>query len=97
MKIFLAVIITVAFTVSGGALAWADHDFQKGISEYKKRDFRAAVKHLSAYVEATPDPRAYYLLGYASYKLKDFDASRRYFREAYLLDPGFDPRRIELK
>lgn len=69
--------------------------YEKALAAYAKKDFKAAVEYLKEYVEQEPNAKAYYLLGYASYKIKNFDESAGYFKEVYLLDPGFDPKTIK--
>jgi tetratricopeptide (TPR) repeat protein len=58
---------------------------------YHKKDFKKAILYLQEYVGQKPDPYAYYLLGYANYKLKNHAESAKYFREAYVLDPNISP------
>ena len=67
-------------------------DLQKGLKYYGKKDYKNAEKYLKSYISQTPDPAAYYLLGYADYKLKKFDEANRYFAEAYLIDPDISAR-----
>lgn len=67
-------------------------DFKKGLRYYGKRDYRNAEKYLKSYVSSVPDPAAYYLLGYADYKLKKFDDASAYFTEAYLIDPDISAK-----
>ncbi|MCL5024787.1 MAG: hypothetical protein M1497_15750 [Nitrospirae bacterium] len=101
----LALLITAFFLVS--SLYAQDELFEKGRRAYLRGDFKSAVKYLSEYVARTPDPEALYLLGYASYEVKrktgpakgrrDFwgdTATRRYFKEAYLIDPNVSARTI---
>jgi TolA-binding protein len=66
-------------------------EYDKALKAYMKNDFRSAVTCLIKYVNEKPDPDAYYLLGYASYKLKRHDEAMKYFREAYLIDPDSSP------
>lgn len=67
-------------------------DLQKGLKYYGKKDYKNAEKYLKSYISQTPDPAAYYLLGYADYKLKKFDEANRYFAEAYLIDPDISAK-----
>jgi len=75
----------------------AEDDYVKGLSFYKKRDFRASIKYLLEYTNKTPDPGAYYLIGYANYKLKNHEAAIKYFKDTYMLEPNFKPSAIEMK
>lgn len=93
MKKIVTLLLALAAVFSAPP-AFADHDYRNGIARYQKRDFRGATASLQAYIGRTPDPRAYYLIGYAQYKLKNFPEARKYFSEAYLLDPKFDPSSI---
>ncbi len=92
--IILLLAVLIPFTVSK---ATADNDYTAGLSFYIKGDFRSSIEHLKAYIEKNPDPRAYYLIGYASYKLEDYSTAIKYFNEAYSIDPDFDPSTINLE
>ncbi len=65
--------------------------YTKGTNAYAKKDYKTAVKYLREYVEKKPDAHAYYLLGYAYYKLNNHPESMRAFKEAYNLDPTVSP------
>ena len=69
--------------------------YEKALRAYQKKDFRTTVKYLTEYVERNPDAGAYYLLGYAHYKLKNRKEASEYFRQAYLVDPNFTPKAID--
>ena len=93
MKIFLSV-LTVFFLLSSPALA-NTVSYEGAFALYQKGDYRKAIKYLKEYVEKKPDPRAYYLLGYACYKIKQNTESVRYFKEAYVLDPNASPAMLK--
>ncbi len=78
------------------AASTASADYAAGVSFYKKQHYAECIRELRAYTEKTPDPRAYYLMGYASYKLRDFSGAREYFNKTYLLDPNFGPSSLEI-
>jgi tetratricopeptide (TPR) repeat protein len=65
--------------------------YKKGTAAYAKKDYKTAAKYLREYVEKKPDAHAYYLLGYAYYKLKNHPESMRAFKEAYNLNPDVSP------
>lgn len=67
-------------------------DFEKGLRHYRKRDYRSAEGYFKKYISGTPDPAAYYLLGYTDYKLKKFEDASGYFAEAYLIDPNISAK-----
>ena len=106
--IFASVFSAVIFLAS--VLHAQDELYEKGRRAYLKKDYRTAVKYLGEYVAKNPDAEAYYLLGYARYELlrktgssrgkKDFwgdTETSRYFKEAYLIDPGISARSVDLK
>jgi tetratricopeptide (TPR) repeat protein len=89
MRIFVLGLIAL-FLMS--SLVFADTGgFKDALSFYKKGDFKHAAKYLKEYVGKNPDPYAYYLLGYASYKMKNYSESIKYFKEAYTIDPNLSP------
>jgi len=81
----MAVLLTAVFAAA------QENIYDKAVRAYGKKDFKTAVKYLKEYVEKKPDAYAYYLLGYALYKMKDNPASAKYFREAYTIDPNVSP------
>ncbi|MDH4231570.1 MAG: hypothetical protein OEW04_06015 [Nitrospirota bacterium] len=98
MKKLLLFIVVSLFLLSAVPAVHAEEDdaYQKGLMYYKKHDYKAAITHLKSYTENTPDPRAYYLIGYASYKIKDYATATKYFSDVYLIDPEFKVSSIEL-
>lgn len=102
-KVLFAILSTVILFVS---VSYAQNDlYEKGRRAYQKRDYKTAVRYLSEYVVSNPDPRAYYLLGYARYEMlrktgspkgrKDFwgdTQTAAFFREAYLIEPNISAR-----
>ena len=80
------------------SLLYAQADpYEKGLQAYLKRDYRNAARYLKEHVAKKPDAQAYYLLGYANYKLKNKEEAMEYFREAYLVDPQITGKRIGFK
>jgi tetratricopeptide (TPR) repeat protein len=78
-----------------------ESDYELGVAAYAARQYKKAAQHLLKYLEQSPDARAYYFLGYAIYALeregsKEFGESAEYFRQAYLIDPDFDPMSVRL-
>jgi tetratricopeptide (TPR) repeat protein len=82
--------VTALFFTASLLLA-ADLSYEKGADAYAKKDYQTAVKYLREYVEKKPKACAYYLLGYANYKLNNNPESMRAFKEAYALDPAVSP------
>lgn len=81
----MTVLLTAVFATA------QENTYDKAVRAYGKRDFKTAIKYLKEYVEKKPDAYAYYLLGYALYKIKDNSDSAKYFKEAYTLDPNVSP------
>ena len=90
LKIAACICITAVLLTAVFAAA-QENIYDKAVTAYDKGDFRTAAEYLKKYVEKKPDAYAYYLLGYALYKMKDNPASAKYFREAYTLDPNVSP------
>ncbi|MBI5076047.1 MAG: tetratricopeptide repeat protein [Nitrospirae bacterium] len=75
----------------------ASADYASGLTAYSKHDYQECLNQLEAYTNRTPDTGAYYLMGYASYKLGNYKEAKEYFRKAYLLDPNFRPASLGVK
>ena len=66
-------------------------NLEEAIILYQKGNFKKCIKYLEDYIKMSPDPRAYYLLGYSYYKIKKHTEAMKYFKEVYLIDPEFSP------
>jgi tetratricopeptide (TPR) repeat protein len=96
-KLFMLSVLSL-FLLSAVSVIHAEEDaYQKGLMLYKKRNYKAAIGQLKSYTENTPDPRAYYLIGYASYKIRDYATAKKYFSDVYLIDPEFKVSSIDLQ
>lgn len=106
MKHFgLLVLFAVVFLMSNGNALYAQEEtYEKAVNAYLKKDFKTAAAYLKEYVAHKPDAEAYYLLGYATYMIHRKSGGLRksrgveaadYFREAYLIDPNFSPKKID--
>ncbi|GBE00330.1 hypothetical protein BMS3Abin07_02381 [bacterium BMS3Abin07] len=94
-KIFIAVFLLSAFLIVLFPLdSKADSALDKAVELYSHGNYEQVVGILSEYVQRDPDPSAYWLTGYSLYKLKRFDESDKYFRDAYLVDPDYSPTQI---
>jgi len=92
-----AALVGVLLALSVPSVSAQEGLYQKGLHAYLKKDYRSAAKYLREYTDQKPDAAAYYLLGYANYKLKHDKEAEENFREAYLIDPGFTPTSLALK
>jgi TolA-binding protein len=95
--LFLPAII-VTLLVSFPAFA-QETEYEKGAKAYMDRDYETAVVHLREHVSRVPDAKAYYMLGYSLYALeragrREFAHSAEYFRQTYMIEPGFDPASV---
>jgi len=95
IKRWLALQVAAVLLASTASVAAAD--YTAGVSLYKKQRYAECIEELKRYTEKTPDPRAYYLMGYASYKRRDFSGARENFKKAYLIDPDFRPSSLGIK
>ena len=88
-KIILLVIFMVLISFS---LCMANEgSLQQAYSYYFQGKMEKAIEIMEEYVKENPDPRVLYFIGYAYYEMKDMKTARRYFDEAYLIDPEFTP------
>lgn len=86
-------VLLLLFFVSAEAGA-AGEGYEKALRLFKGRDYKEAVVYLEKYIVQTPDPAAYYMLGYSCYKLRDFHKAREYFNAAFMIDPDFTYNKI---
>jgi tetratricopeptide (TPR) repeat protein len=94
MKTFIKLFFLLLIILVSAEAGAADGNYEKALQLFKGRDYKNAVVCLEKYVAERPDPAAYYMLGYASYELGDFDKAREYFDAAYLIDPDFSYKKI---
>ncbi len=71
-----------------------DETYEKAMNHFKSREYKRAIPYLENYVVQKPDPAVYYMLGYAHYELRNFDRSKDYFDQAYLIDPEFSSDKV---
>ncbi|MDH4232148.1 MAG: DUF2059 domain-containing protein [Nitrospirota bacterium] len=89
MKTFIKLFFLLLIILVSAEAGADDENFEKAFQLFREQDYKNAVVYLEKYVAERPDPAAYYMLGYASYELRDFDGAREYFDAAYLIDPDF--------
>ena len=83
--------ITALLLVSVSASLADEGSLERAYSLYFQGKMKEAIKIMQEYVDEHPDPRVLYFIGYAYYEIKEMDKARRYFEEAYLIDPDFSP------
>src|SRR5574340_1511294 len=94
MKLLIRLVMLLFLLFVSAEAGTAGESYEKALGLFKKRDYKNAVVYLEKYIVQRPDPAAYYMLGYACYKLREFHKSREYFNEAFLLDPDFTYQKI---
>jgi tetratricopeptide (TPR) repeat protein len=92
----LALLMLITVSAAGAAIASNDSGFMKGLKAYNRKNYNVAIKHFRAYANSKPDPKVYYLLGYAFYMQGKFSEADEYFREAFLIDPEFSLEKVGL-
>ncbi|HET6515308.1 MAG TPA: tetratricopeptide repeat protein [Thermodesulfovibrionales bacterium] len=90
----LVVLVVLLEIILPPSLHAQEEAYDKALQAYLKKDFKKTVRYLKEYVAVWPDAGAYYLMGYANYKLKNRKEAAECFREAYLIDPNFTPTSI---
>ncbi|GAB4541768.1 MAG: hypothetical protein Fur0020_11240 [Thermodesulfovibrionia bacterium] len=91
MKVVISIVIL--FIIFTSSISYADDSLQKAYSLYYKGRMQEAIRLMKDYVDKNPDPKVIYFIGYAYYKIRDMENARRYFKDAYLIDPHFSPVR----
>lgn len=94
MKKFAFIIITVFLVLGITAilLAETNKEYDSAVQFYNAGKYKEAVNLLKIYVAKRPEPAAYYRIGYALYKLRQFDEANKYFEMTYLIDQTFSPQ-----
>ncbi len=87
--VFIVLMVFALSAVYGTTFAAENSEFANALKYYNSKKFKKAVELFKEQVQKKPTPSAYYLLGYALYKLGKFEEANEYFRQAYLLDPDF--------
>src|SRR5574340_396557 len=89
MKLLIRLVILLFLLFESAEAGAAGESYEKALRLFKNRDYKNTVVYLEGYIVQRPDPAAYYMLGYACYKLREFNKSREYFNAAFMIDPDF--------
>lgn len=81
----MLILLTVCLSIAA-----SDNDYENALINYRNKNYIEAVSLLNKVISKNPSPSAYYLKGYALYKLKRNNEAQRNFKEAFFLDPKFD-------
>jgi TolA-binding protein len=87
--LILVLLMLLTAAAAGVAVASNGSDFTAGLKAYNTKNYSVAIKHFREYANSKPDPKAYYLMGYAFYMQGKFTEAEEYFRQAFLIDPDF--------
>ena len=90
MKTLGSAMLVLALVLIFSSVCMAQ-DLSKAYSLYYQGKMKEAIKIMEDYVAEHPDARVLYFIGYSYYEMKDFKMARKYFEEAYLIDPNFTP------
>lgn len=93
--LLIGVLLVYTLFAAGLVSAQTAPELDTALKHYYSGQYSKAVSVLKDYTSKRPDPYAYYLLGYSLYELNKFDEADDYFREAYLIDPGFTPPKLD--
>ncbi|MBI5632143.1 MAG: tetratricopeptide repeat protein [Nitrospirae bacterium] len=94
MKKVIIIIYCILLLATASAAFAYDETYEKAMKHFKAREYKRAIPYLENYVVRKPEPAAYYMLGYAYYELRNFERSRDYFDQAYLIDPDFSSDKV---
>ena len=93
MRRIALVCAILPFFLGSAGYAYDEH-YEKAVRHFKGREYRSAIPYLEHYISRKPDPAGYYMLGYAFYQLRDYEKSREYFDQAYLIDPDISSEKV---
>lgn len=93
MKHFVCALVVcfAFFVITNSISAEIDAGYEKALKYYNSGKYQEAVDLLKNYIQTKPEPSAYYRIGYALYKLRNFSEADEYFKMTYLIDPMFSP------
>jgi hypothetical protein len=94
MKKFVFIIITffLVLGITAILLAETNKEYDTAVQFYNTGKYKEAINLLKIYIAKRPEPSAYYRIGYALYKLKQFNEANKYFEMTYLIAPTFSPQ-----
>jgi len=94
--VLILALLTLLMAAAGVAAAGNDSGFMAGLKAYNTKNYSVAIKHFREYTKTKPDPKAYYLLGYAFYMQGKLTEADEYFHQAFLIDPQFSLEKVGL-
>lgn len=81
----------ILLPASENLFADSESIYDKAVGYYNSGKYKKSIELFHEYIKKKPESRAYYRIGYALYKLGEYEKANKYFDEAYLIDPSYSP------
>ncbi|MFH1704160.1 MAG: DUF5684 domain-containing protein [Nitrospirota bacterium] len=91
-KVVFIITVFLVLGITDILLAETNKEYDTAIQYYNTGKYKEAINLLKIYIAKRPEPSAYYRIGYALYKLKQFNEANKYFEMTYLIEPTFSPQ-----
>src|SRR4030043_1216440 len=91
-KVVFIITVFLVLGITDILLAETKKKKETTIQYYNTGKYKEAINLLKIYIAKRPEPSAYYRIGYALYKLKQFNEANKYFEMTYLIDQTFSPQ-----
>src|SRR3989304_5252611 len=95
-KVVFIITVFLVLVITDILLAETNKEYDTAVQFYNTGKYKEAINLLKIYIAKRPEPSAYYRIGYALYKLKQFNEANKYFEMTYLIDPTFSPQKAGL-
>jgi hypothetical protein len=95
-KVVFIITVFLVLGITDILLAETNKEYDTAIQYYNTGKYKEAINLLKIYTAKRPEPSAYYRIGYALYKLKQFNEANKYFEMTYLIDSTFSPQKAGL-
>ena len=95
-KVVFIITVFLVLVITDILLAETNKEYDTAVQFYNTGKYKEAINLLKIYTAKRPEPSAYYRIGYALSKLKQFNEANKYFEMTYLIDPTFSPQKAGL-
>src|SRR4030043_562971 len=95
-KVVFIITVVLVLGITDILLAETNKEYDTAVQFYNTGKYKEAINLLKIYIAKRPEPSAYYRIGYALYKLKQFNEANKYFEMTYLIEPTFSPQKAGL-
>jgi tetratricopeptide (TPR) repeat protein len=85
--VFIMIVFFALFIVSDRI--FAETEYNTALKHYSSGKYKEAMELFKECAKKKPEPSVYYYIGYALYKIGEYDEAKEYFEKAYLIDPDF--------